>query len=162
MKYNGPYLAFNNQDFITDDDTAGGGFKKVEYIYTLDGDTACFLIDGAAVRVRFFGVDTPEYYTEEKELYSVEARTFTDNCLKYAKNIYLQTDPFDSLYDDSYPKRLLAWVWVDYKLLNVMLVEKGYANVNYIFTDKLLYLSDLYKAAEFAKKENLRINKKEA
>lgn len=70
--------------------------------------------------------------------------------LSKAKTIYLQSDRNDSLYDDTQYHRLLAWIWADYKLLNYQLVEKGYASVRYVNSEKLSYLDDLYKAQDIA------------
>lgn len=154
MEYLGPKFITNDLPFI-DGSTPGGGYKKVDFLYAIDGDTCNFIIDNKNVRVRFFAIDTPEIKKEEE--YSISAKVFVNDILKNAKEIYLQTDPSDSLYDDTPTHRLLAWVWVDGKLLNYMLVAEGFAKIEYIYTDKLLYLNDLYDAEKIAKEKHLNI-----
>ena len=44
MEYNGPKFIINDLPFI-DNDKPGGGFKKVEFLYAIDGDTCNFIID---------------------------------------------------------------------------------------------------------------------
>lgn len=150
-----PKFIINDLPFIKDT-LAGGGFKKVEFLYVIDGDTCNFIVDQKNVRVRFFAINAPEIKKEEK--YSIEAREFLENLLKKAKEIYLQTDPNDSLYDDTPTHRLLAWVWVDKVLVNYLMVKEGLARVEYIYTDKLLYLKEMYQAESFAKKHKLNIH----
>ena len=122
MKYVGPSYKPNNQPFCIDD-LPMGGFVKVTFLKIVDGDTAHFLL---------------------------EAKNYTNQVLSKAKTIYLQSDRNDSLYDDTQSHRLLAWIWADYKLLNYQLVEKGYASVRYVNSEKLSYLDDLYKAQDIA------------
>lgn len=154
MEYNGPKFITNDLLFI-DNDKPGGGFKKVEFLYAIDGDTCNFIIDNKNVRVRFFAIDTPEIKKEQE--YSISAKDFVNDKLKNAKEIYLQTDPSDNLYDDTPTHRLLAWVWIDKQLLNYLLVKDGFAKIEYVYTDKLLYLNDLYKAESFAKEKKVNL-----
>lgn len=156
MRYLGSTYLPNNLPFIKDD-KAGGGFKSVRFLYTVDGDTANFIVDGKDVRVRFFAVDTPELHPSVQP-YAKDAKEYTNNILKFAKKIYLQTDFNDSLYDNTEAKRLLAWIWVDNRLLNYLLVENGYAEIKYVYSDKLFYLEDLYKAESIAKLKKRRIH----
>lgn len=155
MKYLGPLYTPNKLPF----EKAGipyGGYKRVKFIRIIDGDTAMFLIDGKEERVRLFVVNTKETHPHV-EPYGEVAKKYTQNMLKYAKTIYLQSDPADELRDDTESKRLLAWVWVDNRLLNYLLVEKGYAEVRYVSTKKLMYLNDLYNARKIAKSKKLRL-----
>lgn len=94
-------------------------------------------------------INTPEIHPVVKP-YANEAKNYTNQVLSKAKTIYLQSDKNDSLYDDTQSHRLLAWIWADYKLLNYQLVEKGYASVRYVNSEKLSYLDDLYKAQDIA------------
>jgi micrococcal nuclease len=102
----------------------------------VDGDTAWFtLTDGAREKVRFIGVDTPESTTEH-EPFGEEAAAYTDSILNVGLSVELQLDLDER---DRYG-RLLAYVWLSppatgdaadarAKMLNAMLVEKGYAMV---------------------------------
>lgn len=155
MKYLGPLYTPNNLPFELNNKPMGG-FKKAEYIRTVDGDTAMFKVDNKIERVRFFVVNTKELHPIIEQ-YAMEAKQYTENTLKYAKTIYLQSDPADDLRDDTESHRLLAWIWVDYRLLNYLLVEKGYAEVKYVYSKKVMYLDDLYKAQAIAKSKKLRL-----
>lgn len=155
MKYSGPLYTPNKFPFEKTGNP-GGGYKKVKYVRTVDGDTAIFIVDNKEESVRFFVINTKETHPNI-EPFGEEAKAYTENMLKYAKTIYLQSDPADDLRDDTESHRLLAWVWVDYKLLNYLLVEKGYAEVRYVSSKNLLYLDDLYEAKKIAKKKKLRL-----
>ena len=107
------------------------------YQYVHDGDTAVFYLDnGEKVICRFLAVDTPE---AGEEGYA-EAKQFSDNALEKASKIVLELDPNSETYD-SYD-RLLAWVWVDGKLLQAQLLENHLAKLAYIYHD-YLYLDHL-------------------
>lgn len=133
-----------------------GGYKSVKFIRIVDGDTAIFKVDNNEERVRLFVVNTKEIYPNVQPFGDV-AKKYTENILKYAKTIYIQSDPADTLRDDTEAHRLLAWVWTDYRLLNYLLVEKGYAEVKYVNSKELLYLDSLYNARKIAKSKKLRL-----
>ena len=121
--------------------------KTITLTKCTDGDTAHFLIDGKDTTVRFLAIDTPEY-TKEKEPYGKEASTFTCDALKQANEIQME-------YDDGSDKtdkygRDLAWIFVDDKLLQKMLVEEGLAEVAYLYGD-YAYTDELKESQEMAK-----------
>ena len=87
----------------------------------IDGDTAEFRINGKAVKSRFLFIDTPEY-TTTKERFGKEASAYTCNRLKKAKKMTLELDGKDKY--DKYG-RLLAWIWVDGKLLQEDITKEG-------------------------------------
>jgi micrococcal nuclease len=102
----------------------------------VDGDTAWFtLADGTREKVRFIGVDTPESTTQH-EPFGKEASAYTASILNVGRSVDLQVDVDKR---DRFG-RLLAYVWLSppatgdaaearAKMLNAMLVEKGYAMV---------------------------------
>ena len=107
--------------------------------YVHDGDTAVFYNETLGnVIVRFLAVDTPEIGEEGYD----EAKRFTDNTLEKASKILLELDP-NSERLDAYD-RLLAWVWVDGRLLQGQLIENHLARIAYIYHD-YLYLDYLKK-----------------
>ena len=127
--------------------------KTITLTKCTDGDTAHFLIDGKDTTVRFLAIDTPEY-TKEKEPYGKEASTFTCDALKQANEIQME-------YDDGSDKtdkygRDLAWIFVDDKLLQKMLVEEGLAEVAYLYGD-YAYTDELKESQEMAKAAKLNI-----
>lgn len=136
-------------------------------IRVYDGDTfKCKLESGKEVKVRLLGIDTPEssknikgYRDAEKANVNIEkivelgikAKNFTKKFLKKNMNVYLETDvqPFDKY------GRVLAYVYLpDGKMLNLLLVEEGYANV-YTIPPNVKYADILKKAQERA----IRLNK---
>ena len=113
---------------------------EVKYLYGYDGDTAYFRFeDGSEKACRFLGVDSPEIDEEGYE----EAKNYTDRILRNASRIVLEMDPQSDAYDKY--DRLLAWVWADGELVQVMLVQKGTARIRYL-EDYYLYAEYLYQA----------------
>lgn len=117
----------------------------------VDGDTANFKTStGTVYKTRFLAVDTPEtvHPTKEVEAYGKEASNYTCETLTNAKEIKLEYDD-NSGREDKYG-RTLAWVWVDGVLLQQSLIEKGLAEVAYLYDD-YQYTSLLQDAEAVAK-----------
>ena len=114
----------------------------VTFSKCVDGDTAWFVIDGKETKVRFLAIDAPEiaHSGEEAEEYGNEASDYACSMLKKADNIELRYEQGDDAVDKY--GRVLAWVFVDNKNLNELLVSKGYAQVKYVYR-KYLYIDDL-------------------
>ncbi len=126
--------------------------EKVSFSKCSDGDTAHFIINGEEKKVRFLAIDTPE--VDKNEPFSQEAKEYTCNSLKNAKEIYLEYDG-NSDREDKYG-RVLAFVHVDGSLLQKELIERGYAKVAYIYGD-YEYVSLLKEQEEIAKNNQLGI-----
>lgn len=124
---------------------------KTKYTATFskctDGDTANFKIKGKIYKTRFLFIDTPEY-TTTKEKYGKEASNYTCSKIKKAKKITLELDG-----NDKYDKygRLLAWVWVDGKLLQESITKAGLVEGYYDF-GTYRYESKVRSAMMYAKK----------
>lgn len=118
----------------------------------VDGDTAWFNYNDERMKVRFLGINTMELKSDNN--YAKIAADYTCESLTNAKEIKLEFDP-KSDEKDKY-NRYLAWVFVDNMLLESDLVEKGYAEVKYIYDD-YKYVDDLYQKENKAKKEKLGI-----
>lgn len=125
----------------------------------VDGDTIWVNIDGKEEKVRFIGINCPEY-TKEIEPYGKEATEYTKQNL-LNKTVYLQKDISDT---DSYD-RLLRYVWTEKiteindeniknYLFNYSLVYEGLAKSNYYKPDITLqkYLEDAEKYAKESEK----------
>lgn len=123
----------------------------------VDGDTIWVKIGTETKKVRFIGINCPEY-TKEIEPYGKEATEYTNEKL-YHKTIYLQKDITDT---DSYD-RLLRYIWTDKidtinketiskYLFNYELVKNGLAYSNYYKPD--ISLQDYLEEAEKQAKEN--------
>ena len=165
VDYDGPVLSdyFNDLPFCTNL-IPTDGFIKAEFVKIADGDTAFFKINGITESVRFMVVDTPKHIVQAGddsmiEPLGPEATAYSETILKNAKEIYLESDSGNNLRDDTTSKRLLAWIWCDGKLLNYMLVKKGYAFNHYIITEKMKYLDIMRKAEVDAKNSKLGIFK---
>ena len=126
-------------------------FKKC-----IDGDTADLVINGKTKKVRFLAVDAPEikHGNKKADPYGEDAKLFTCYALKTAKKINLEYDK-NSDKTDKYDRHLV-WVFVDDKLLQAMLVKKGYAKVAYLYGD-YKYTDQLKKYEAQAKKEKINM-----
>ncbi len=109
--------------------------ETVKYTGCVDGDTFKVIIKDKKVTVRLLAVDTPEVAKEDKpgEYYGKEASDYTCKRIKNAKKIELEYDANSDKYDKY--DRLLAWVFLDGKLLQTDLVRLGYAKVAYLYDD---------------------------
>ena len=157
MEYLGPKLKIRKLKPFCKDFLPKNGFLKVEFKDIIDGDTAYFKINGFTESVRFMVVDAPQIYPTVVD-FGIEAKEFACNILKNAKEIYLESDKYNNLYDDTLNKRLLAWVWVDGKLLNYLLVKEGLATNKYIINKKMKYLKYLDEALKYASENKLGIH----
>lgn len=90
----------------------------------VDGDT---LEIGGGEKVRLLMVNAPEITSGKNECYGIEARDFAVQMVQ-GKTVKLG---YDKQCRDIY-NRLLAWVEVEGRDLNLTLVERGYACVLYI------------------------------
>lgn len=92
----------------------------------VDGDTIDVLIGDKKETVRFVLVDTPETKHPSKpiEPFGPEASEFTTDMLE-GKEVKLEKDVSER---DKYG-RLLMYVWLDDKMVNELLLEKGLARV---------------------------------
>lgn len=98
----------------------GGAPLRGRCLGNHDGDTLRVELGGGRVeRVRLLGVDTPELAQGH---WAQQARAFTSRWV-HGKDLVLT---FDRQTRDRH-RRLLAYVWVDGRLLNLALVEAGLA-----------------------------------
>ena len=119
---------------------------KVELVNCIDGDTVQFKENGNVYTYRFLGINTPEV-NPVVERYGKDASNYTCKMLKSAKNIYVSYEKTSTKIDKY--KRHLVWVYVDDSLLQELLIENGYAYVEYVYTN-LTYLDKLYKSEKKA------------
>ncbi|MDK2981959.1 MAG: micrococcal nuclease [Chloroflexota bacterium] len=87
----------------------------------IDGDSIEIILDGEVYQVRYIGINTPEYYSEERAA-AVKA-TQANQALVEGQNLYLFRDRSDT---DKYG-RLLRYVLTDEVFVNRELVRQGYA-----------------------------------
>jgi len=152
--YDGPTLMdadFSKMNFFTD------GYEIATVVHCSDGDTVIFNMDGGReYKTRFLAVDTPEKHEDnrEKEPWGKASSAFTYDKIMNARQIIIQSDP-DSDIKDKYG-RLLAWIWIDGKLLNYMLVDASLAQVKYLYGD-YLYTDDLLDIEKIRRNEGKKI-----
>lgn len=111
---------------------------KVVYVY--DGDTIKVKLDNKILVIRMLGIDTPEKYPNKNKPYEydaitnltylakwgIKAKNFTYKTL-YGKKVYIEFDEIAGL--KGYYGRYLAYIYIDGKDFNALLVEKGLARV---------------------------------
>ncbi|MCT2535707.1 thermonuclease family protein [Aquibacillus koreensis] len=120
----------------------------------VDGDTMKVNIDGKEETVRLLLVDTPETKAQDRPVqkYGPEASSFAENELTGQK-VRLEYDgPRRDKYD-----RLLAYLWVEDKLFNELLLEEGFARLAYIYDPPYTNFDRLMKAQNRAKEQQLNI-----
>lgn len=124
----------------------------VEFNKCIDGDTFKVVLNDEVVTVRLLAIDTPEsvHPDKEKEYYGDESSSFTCNMIKNAKTIELEYDSNSDKYDKY--NRLLAWVFVDGKLLQDEIIKNGYGRVAYLYDD--YKYSNILKQSEMIAKNN--------
>jgi len=130
--------------------------EEVKFNKCIDGDTIKVERNDEIITVRLLAVNTPEIKTDKKEgeYYSEEASTYTCNLIMNAKKIELEYDPKSDITDKY--DRTLAWVFIDGKLLEDLLVKNGYAEVKYVYDD-YKYVDLLMESENIAKTNRLGI-----
>lgn len=95
--------------------------------WIVDGDTIFVKTPNKTVKVRMLGIDTPEFNkrTGKSEYYSYEAFKYTKEQLKGKKICLVK----DSANDRDQYGRLLRYIYLDSRLFNAELIEKGYADI---------------------------------
>lgn len=129
---------------VTGCNQASNSKPSNQVIKVVDGDTFDVrLVNGKEERVRLLLVDTPETKHPKKPVqpFGPEASTFTEKTL-LNNNVKLE---YDIEKRDQYG-RLLAYVYIDGKMLNEMLLEKGLARV-VVFPPNTKYV-DEFKAIQ--------------
>lgn len=133
--------------------------EKVKFKKCVDGDTIKVIIDDTEYTIRMLSIDTPEINKEKIEYYGKEASDYTCKKITNAKKIELEYDSKSDEFDKY--GRLLAWVFVDDKLLQEELIEKGYAKVAYLYDD-YKYNDLLKEKQEIASNKNIGVWNEEA
>lgn len=96
----------------------------------VDADTIEVVLNGNTVDVRLLLVDAPETVHPDLpvEAFGAEAVVFAKQLLT-GKQVQLEYD--GPKYDDY--GRLLAYVWINGRMFNELLLEKGLAHVAYVY-----------------------------
>lgn len=127
--------------------------EEVNLVRVVDGDTLVVKIDEKDEKVRLIGIDTPESVASDKSRNTVWgeiASDYTKSLLKDVTKVSLQ---YDKEPRDKYG-RILAYVYVGTEMLNMRIIEDGYAKVMTIApnTSHARDFEAAYKAAAENKK----------
>lgn len=184
----GPKLT--DEDFVgsfvnVDKNCGTGKAIKTTLKRTIDGDTSHFdygsTYSSSGISgqrsTRYYGVNTPEIAhssDEEPDPYGNEARDYTNNKLRNAQSIALQSIKNASLTDNY--DRMLMYVWIsdkknaeakDYVLLNLLIIKDGFSNVSFVNSDAPIddmlyrgvsYVSMMRHAEEYSRSLKLNIH----
>lgn len=133
---------------------SGSGYVDAVVERIVDGDTLVVNIRGEEERVRLLLVDTPETSHPSKPVqpFGPEASEFAREVLE-GRQVQLE---FDGPERDKYD-RLLAYVWVDGKLFNEMLLERGLARIAYVYDPPYRHYDLLTRAQEKSRKARIGI-----
>jgi micrococcal nuclease len=128
-------------------ESEGSGDKiQVELDQAIDGDTLSVFLDGESENIRLLLIDTPETSHPRlgKQPFGQEAKEFTKNLVEQAEILEIEYDIGQKR--DKYD-RLLAYVYVDGKMLQEELLKQGLARVAYIFPPNTRYV-DQFQAIQ--------------
>lgn len=129
---------------------------EVELVHPTDGDTIAVIYNGNRENVRFLLVDSPE--TSHPRLgeqpYGKEAKEFTKSLVENARKIELEFDigPQRDKYG-----RLLAYVYVDGKMVQEELLKQGLVRVAYIYPPNTRYVDQFNAIQKAAQQKGIGI-----
>jgi len=124
-------------------------------IRVVDGDTVHVRVNGKDEDVRILLTDTPETVSPTKpvEPFGPKAHKFAEKMMPAGKKVKLEFDgPKRGKYN-----RLLAYVWIDGKDYNKLLLEKGLARYAYVYNPPYVHADEFKKAQAEAKKAGIGI-----
>jgi endonuclease YncB( thermonuclease family) len=104
-------------------------YEIATLIDVIDGDSIRVAIQDSAFEVRYIGVNTPEYYSDQRPA-AIEATKFNKELLS-SSEIYLFKDISET---DKYD-RLLRYVIANGKFINLEMVKSGHAQAKKYFPD---------------------------
>ncbi|MCI3921448.1 thermonuclease family protein [Paenibacillus sp. TRM 82003] len=129
--------------------------SAAEVTHVVDGDTLDVRFgDGTEERIRLLLVDTPETVDPRRPVqpFGPEASAFAKEELLH-REVEVELDVSER---DKY-QRLLAYIWVDGRLFNELLLEEGLARVAYVFEPNVKYVDRLRDAQDVARKQGVGI-----
>jgi micrococcal nuclease len=92
--------------------------EVAQVVRVIDGDSIEVSLNGEKIQVRYIGINTPEYYSEERSA-AIKA-TYANEDLVEGKTIYMYKDQSNT---DRYG-RLLRYVLTDDTFVNLKLVQR--------------------------------------
>ncbi|MBV7506865.1 thermonuclease family protein [Bacillus sp. sid0103] len=125
-------------------------------VKNVDGDTVDINLNGKIEKVRMLCVDTPETHHPRLGVqpFGPEAAEYTKKILSVGTKVEIEPGLGESR--DKYG-RLLAYIYVNGKMFNEMLLEKGLARVAYIYAPNTQYVDEFYAIQKKAQKKGVGI-----
>jgi micrococcal nuclease len=122
----------------------------------VDGDTVDINLNGRIEKVRMLCVDTPETHHPRLGVqpFGPEASDYTKKILSVGTKV--EIEPGIGEGRDKYG-RLLAYIYVNGKMFNEMLLEQGLARVAYIYAPNTQYVDEFYAIQKKAQKKGVGI-----
>ena len=125
-------------------------------VKNVDGDTVYISLNGKIEKVRMLCVDTPETHHPRLGVqpFGPEASAYTKKILAIGTKV--EIEPGIGEGRDKYG-RLLAYIYVNGKMFNEMLLEEGLARVAYIYAPNTQYVDEFYAIQKTAQKKGVGI-----
>lgn len=129
---------------------------QASIVRVVDGDTIKIKLDNNKEEtIRLLLVDTPEsvHPTKPVQPFAIEASDFVKKLLPVGKDVEVELGTNER---DKYG-RLLAYLYTDGKMVNQLLLEKGYARVAYVFAPNTKYIDEFRDIQEKAQLNEIGI-----
>jgi len=125
-------------------------------VKNVDGDTVDINLNGKIEKVRMLCVDTPETHHPRLGVqpFGPEASDYTKKILSVGTKV--EIEPGLGGGRDKYG-RLLAYIYVNGKMFNEMLLKEGLARVAYIYAPNTQYVDEFYAIQKKAQKRGVGI-----
>lgn len=132
-----------------------GKVLPASIVRVVDGDTVNINVNGKEETVRLLLVDTPETVHPSKPVqpFGPEASAFAKETLTPGKQVEIEIDVSER---DKYG-RLLGYLYVDGKMFNELLLEKGLARVAYVYAPNTRYVDQFYNVQKQAQAKSIGI-----
>ncbi|WP_249597870.1 thermonuclease family protein [Peribacillus frigoritolerans] len=151
--------SLSNEDTRSSADSSNEEKAKTftaEVIKVIDGDTVKIkMTNGNEETVRLLLIDTPETVHPSKPVQPLgpEASKFAKELMPSGSKVEVETGIGER---DKYG-RLLAYFYVDGKMVNKLLLEKGLARVAYVYAPNTKYLDELENIQKQAQQDEIGI-----
>lgn len=125
-------------------------------VKVIDGDTIKIqLPNGNEETVRLLLIDTPETVHPSKPVqpFGPEASKYTKSLMKAGSKVEVEPGISER---DKYG-RLLAYIYVDHKMVNKLLLEKGLARIAYVYAPNTKYIDEFEALQKQALKKEIGI-----
>ncbi|TLS38999.1 thermonuclease family protein [Pseudalkalibacillus caeni] len=146
--------ASHNDNINKDPKPANANLLSADVLEVIDGDTLKVKLNNRVETIRLLLIDTPETKHPSKPV-----QPFGPEASAYAKEILsgkkVKIEPGISERDKY--GRLLAYVWIEDKMVNKMLLKEGLARVAYIFPPNTKYIDDFQQLQKEAQHKGVGI-----